>query len=100
MPVFAVKSLGVSAAMSFICGLSTMATLIDPPLPPLAGVPLEDPDELELFELPPPPQPATTAPTTASTAAARHRGRKPLICASPPPASTRRSGFLRNRGHL
>ena len=35
MPVFSVNSFGVSFAMSFICGLSTMATLIEPPFPPV-----------------------------------------------------------------
>src|SRR6266536_1017259 len=77
MPVFAVKSEGVSLAMSFICGLSTMATLIEPPfvLVSDAGVPpLVDPDLL-----PPPPQPAATTPTTASTAAADLRPIVPLI---------------------
>src|SRR4051812_14701552 len=98
MPVFAVNSLGVSAAMSFICGLSTMATLMEPPLPPEAGVPDEVPPEPELFE-PPPPQPTATAPTTANRAAADQRRKKPLMCSSPP-ASTRRLGILRNRSHL
>jgi hypothetical protein len=56
-----VKSDGVSFAMSFICGLSTIATLISPPF--VAG----DPPDDELFE--PPPQPTTTAATTAHNAA-------------------------------
>src|SRR6266498_198445 len=81
--------------MSFICGLSTMATLIEPPFPPEAGVPLEVPPELELFE-PPPPQPVASVPTTANRAAAEQRRTVPLICSSPP-ASTRRLGILRNR---
>src|SRR6266545_3930313 len=93
MPVLAVNSLGVNAAMSFICGLSTMATLIEPPFPPLAGVPLADEPELELFD--PPPHPAAIAPTTASSAGADQRRTVPLM--SSPPASTRRSGVLRNR---
>src|SRR5512133_3870531 len=82
MPVLAVNSLGVSAAMSFICGLSTMATLIEPPFPlvPEAGDPLDEPPlELELSE-PPPPQPDATAQTTANRAAANQRRRLPLIC--------------------
>ena len=44
MPVLLVNSFGVSAAMSFICGLSTIATLIDPP-----------PEAFELSELLDPP---------------------------------------------
>src|SRR6266536_1141779 len=80
MPVFAVNSLGVSAAMSFICGLSTMATLIEPPFPvPEAEDPLEPPDEFELSE-PPPPQPAAIPATTANTAATDQGRRVPLIC--------------------
>src|SRR4051794_30283385 len=71
MPVFAVKSFGVSDAMSFICGLSTMATLIEPPLELVAG----DPPELSE----PPPQPTATAPVTASRAAADPSRRVPLI---------------------
>src|SRR6188472_3364571 len=97
MPVFAVNSLGVNAAMSFICGLSTIATLIEPPFPPVAGVPLAAAPELELFD-PPPPHPAAIAQTTASSAAADQRRTVPLM--SSPPASTRRSGFLRNRFDL
>src|SRR6476620_8423500 len=63
MPVLEVNSEGVSFAMSFICGLSTIATLIDPPLEPVpeAGDPLVD-------ELSEPPQPATTIPTAATAA--------------------------------
>src|SRR5436189_5768557 len=97
MPVFAVNSLGVNAAMSFICGLSTMATLMEPPFPPAAGVPLAAEPELELLD-PPPPHPAAIAPTTAISAAADQRRTVPLM--SSPPASTRRSGFLRNRFDL
>src|SRR5919198_3067197 len=78
MPVLAVNRDGVSFAMSFICGLSTMATLIEPPLP-AAGLPLEVPPEFELFEPPPPPQPIASAPTTASKAAAGKRRRLPLM---------------------
>src|SRR5512133_2544764 len=80
MPVLAVNSLGVNAAMSFICGLSTMATLIEPPFPPLAGVPLdpEAPPELELSE-PPPPQPTASTTTPANRAAAAQK-RRALIC--------------------
>src|SRR4029453_8876835 len=54
MPDFLVNSEGVSFAMSFICGLSTMATLIEPPLdppPPLSSSP---------------PQPATPTPTNSA----------------------------------
>src|SRR5215208_1562996 len=53
MPDFFVKSEGVSFAMSFICGLSTIATLIEPPdpLPPLSSSP---------------PQPATPSPTNSA----------------------------------
>src|SRR3954447_10253570 len=58
--------------MSFICGLSTMATLIDPPLLPE----LVDPDEELLSD---PPQPAATAATTASSAVADTRALIPLI---------------------
>src|SRR4029077_9125947 len=68
MPVLAVNSLGVNAAMSFICGLSTIATLIEPV--PEAGVPLAP--ELELLE-PPPPQPAAITPTTANAVADQRR---------------------------
>src|SRR3954447_17727665 len=77
MPVLEVNSEGVSFAMSFICGLSTIATLIDPPLEPVpeAGDPLVD-------ELSEPPQPATTIPT-AATAAIDPRLRARLM-ASPP----------------
>src|SRR4051812_8635133 len=75
IPVLAVKRDGVSDAMSFICGLSTMATLIVPPLPE-AGVPLAP--ELELLDPPPPPQPATITPAVA-TATADHRRRVPRI---------------------
>src|SRR3954453_9879846 len=82
MPVFAVNSLGVSPAMSFICGLSTMATLIEPPFDDVAG------DPFELFE--PPPQPTATAPTTVSKAAADPRRRVPFISSSSPPAWTPR----------
>src|SRR3954470_21749750 len=61
--------------MSFICGLSTMATLI---VPPLAFELVEPP--------PPPPQPATTIPTTTtSTAVAVQRPLVPLISVSSPP---------------
>src|SRR5438552_1665892 len=71
MPVFAVKSFGVSEAMSFICGLSTIATLMVPPFfEPEAG----DPPEFELE----PPQP-TIPPRTATTATADPRRRVPLI---------------------
>src|SRR4051812_36640747 len=56
MPVLAVKSDGVSFEMSFICGLSTIATLI----------------VFDLLDEPPPlselPQPAAIAPIVASTA--------------------------------
>src|SRR6266576_3485690 len=92
MPVFAVNSDGVSFAMSFICGLSTMATLIEPPFdpPPEAG----DPPEDELLE---PPQPATTTPTTASTAATDPRRRVRLMD-PPPPACTRGTEFHRTCG--
>src|SRR4029450_5960598 len=96
MPVLAVKSLGVNAAMSFICGLATMATLMEPPFPPVAGGTLAAEVELELFS--PPPHPAAIALTTASSAAADQRRTVPLM--SSPPASTRRSGFLRNRFDL
>src|SRR6266540_319956 len=75
MPVLAVNSEGVSFAMSFICGLSTIATLIACLPPPEAGDP-------PLFE--PPPQPATTTPTTANSAHPRRR--VPLMDPSPPPA--------------
>src|SRR6188472_3484755 len=64
MPVLDVNSEGVSFAMSFICGLSTIATLIDPPLEPVP----EAGDPLDVEELSEPPQPAITAPTTAITA--------------------------------
>src|SRR4051812_28755273 len=76
MPVFAVNSDGVSAAMSFICGLSTMATLMVPPFEPApaAGVPLE----LELLDPPPPPQPAAIN-AAAATATDDQRRRVPLI---------------------
>src|SRR6266516_3976217 len=78
IPVFLVNSEGVSFAMSFICGLSTMATLIEPPFVPDAGVPPPVDADL-LLE---PPQPVATTPTTASTAAA-HRGPiVPLISVS------------------
>src|SRR6266540_7385467 len=53
MPDFLVNSEGVSFAMSFIWGLSTMATLIEPrpdPPPPLS----------------PPPQPANTSPANSA----------------------------------
>src|SRR6187200_1103993 len=71
--------------MSFICGLSTIATLIEPPFaPPCAAV-------LELFEPPPPPQPAATAPTTASRATADQRRRPTLMCSSP---------LLQSGGHV
>src|SRR3954471_4968886 len=49
MPLFLVNSEGVSFAMSFIWGLSTIATLIEPPDPP----PLSSSS----------PQPATPSPT-------------------------------------
>src|SRR2546421_7455963 len=79
MPIFAVNSEGVSFAMSFICGLSTMATLIAPPFVPDAGVPPPvDPDLL----LEPPPQPVATTPMTASTAAADRSPIVPLISLS------------------
>src|SRR4051794_15481373 len=92
MPVFAVNSLGVSPAMSFICGLSTMATLIEPPFDDVAG------DPFELFELPP--QPTATAPTTVSKAAADPRRRVPLISSSSAPAWKPRRRSLRVRGPL
>src|SRR6185436_5088403 len=50
MPLFLVNSEGVSFAMSFIWGLSTIATLIEPPDPP---PPLSSSS----------PQPATPSPT-------------------------------------
>src|SRR5436190_610500 len=69
MPVFAVNSEGVSLAMSFICGLSTMATLIEPPFVPDAGVPLAlEPEELLLLDEPP--QPVARTLTTSTRAAA------------------------------
>src|SRR4051812_39112973 len=74
MPVLEVNSEGVSFAMSFICGLSTMATLIEPPLVPVAGEPLEDEDDL--LELP---QPTATAPTTAISAPIDPRRNVPLM---------------------
>src|SRR5215218_9706616 len=74
MPVLAVNSLGVNAAMSFICGLSTMATLIEPV--PEAGLPLDP--ELESFE-PPPPQPTAITPVPANNAATDQRRRVPLM---------------------
>src|SRR6185436_10333005 len=76
MPVLAVNSEGVNAAMSFICGLSTIATLIEPV--PEAGVPLAP--ELELLE-PPPPQPAAITQATA-TAVADERRTVPLMVLS------------------
>src|ERR1044071_9449333 len=76
MPVLAVNSEGVSFAMSFICGLSTIATLISPPF--VAG----DPPDDELFE--PPPQPTTTAATTAQNAATDPGRRVPGMRISPP----------------
>jgi hypothetical protein len=78
MPVFEVKSEGVSFAMSFICGLSTIATLIEPPVVPDAGVPLAVPAAAVLLELPPP-QPAARIPTTASRAVADPRRTFPLM---------------------
>src|SRR5204862_5020645 len=77
MPVWAVNSEGVSFAMSFICGLSTIATLIAPP-PFVAG----DPPDDELLE--PPPQPTTTTATTAHNAATDPRRRVPRMGISPP----------------
>src|SRR3954447_26326685 len=75
MPVLEVNSEGVSFAMSFICGLSTMATLMEPPLAaPVAGEPLEDEDDL--LELP---QPTATAPTTAISAPIDPRRNVPLM---------------------
>src|SRR3954469_7358365 len=62
MPVLAVNSFGVSAAMSFICGLSTIATLIEPPF-----------DELEPEEPLEPPQAAARAPRTTTRVAAQLR---------------------------
>src|SRR5215218_7495999 len=71
MPVSCVKSFGVRSAMSFICGLSTIATLISPPLPD-AG---EPPDP----ESSPPPHPTTTAARTASRVGAHRMRLLPLI---------------------
>src|SRR5215218_6509521 len=71
MPVSLVKSFGVRSAMSFICGLSTIATLISPPLPD-AG----EPPELESS---PPPHPTTTVARTASRVGAHHRRLVDLI---------------------
>src|SRR4051794_15072935 len=85
MPVFAVKSEGVSFAMSFICELSTMATLIEPPFVPDAGVP--PPLEL-LLDLLEPPQPTATVPTTASTASADPR---PIVRLISSPLGDRRA---------
>src|SRR3954453_11717015 len=79
MPDFAVNSEGVSFAMSFICGLSTIATLIEPPLVPDAGVPPLD-ALLLVLELSEPPQPATTTPVTTRAAAADLRPIVRLIC--------------------
>src|SRR6266480_3254153 len=69
MWVFAVNSEGVSFAMSFICGLSTMATLIVPPFVPDAGVPPLLAEE-ELLLLDEPPQPVARTLTTSTRAAA------------------------------
>src|SRR5204863_498413 len=64
-------------AMSVICGLSTIATLIAPP-PFVAG----DPPDDELLE--PPPQPITTTATTAHNSATDTRRRVPRMGISPP----------------
>ena len=66
------SSEGVSFAMSFICGLSTIATLIDPPFD-AGDPPLDD----ELLE--PPPQPTPTAVTAAKVAATDPRRTMPLM---------------------
>jgi hypothetical protein len=58
--------------MSFICGLSTIATLISPPLPE-AG----EPPEPESSS--PPPQPTTIAARTASRVGAHEMRLLPLI---------------------
>src|SRR5438552_9950152 len=79
MPVFDVNSEGVSFAMSFICGLSTMATLSEPPFDVDAAVP---PLVLLVLE-PPPPQPTATTLTMASTATADPRPIVRLISHSP-----------------
>src|SRR5882757_4907245 len=79
MPVLEVNSEGVSFAMSFICGLSTMATLIEPPFVPDAGVPPLLDDLVLLLE---PPHPVATSPTTASTSAADLKPKVRLISLS------------------
>src|SRR3954468_5673580 len=88
MPVLEVNIEGVSFAMSFICGLATMATLIDPPFDPVpeAGEPLDVFVWL-------PPQPTAIAPTTANDAATDPRRRVPFMLS--PPAWTQRTEFLR-----
>jgi mannitol 2-dehydrogenase len=76
MPVFAVNKDGVKLAMSFICGLSTMATFRVPPpeLPP------ELPDEL-LDELPPHAV-TTTAPIGTKESAAQSCNLRLIILSS------------------
>src|SRR3954452_22884596 len=66
MPDFFVNSEGVSFAMSFIWGLSTMATLIEPPDPP---PPLSSS----------PPQPATPSPTNSAAITINVARTVPLI---------------------
>src|SRR5215210_7021816 len=75
MPVSLVKRFGVRSAMSFICGLSTIATLMSPPLPD-AG---EPPDP----ESSPPPHPTATAARTASRVGAHKVRLLPLIVDPP-----------------
>src|SRR2546423_433338 len=94
MPVFAVNSEGVSFAMSFICGLATMARLIGPPFVPDAGVPPPPDDLLSLLE---PPHPVAIAPTTASTATADQRPIVRLISLSSSSIGGQRTS-LRNAG--
>src|SRR3954447_7567349 len=80
MCVFDVNSEGVSFAMPFIWGLSTMATLIVPPFVPDAGVPLLPEDDL--LSLLDPPQPAAASAMTVSTATAAAIPLGPVISLS------------------
>src|SRR5262245_7667183 len=89
MPVVAVKLSGVSDSMSFIVGVSTMATVMvalagaaDPPVVVAAAEPAGLVLDAVLDELSPPHAPATTAETTTAAAQLHRRltvrGRIPI----------------------